>query len=65
MPRLDGLDLASKLRANHKRMMVLLISGTAPDAEIPDYVEFLPKPYNQAALATKVRDLLRRAGTLR
>jgi hypothetical protein len=40
--------------------MVLLISGTDEVlARAPEF-EVLPKPFNEAVLATKVRELLRR-----
>ena len=61
MPRLNGVELARKLRAKHERLLVLMISGSdLVDVDLND-IELLPKPYNQAALATKVRDLLRRS----
>lgn len=64
MPRLNGVELARKLRAKHERLMVLLISGSTPDLDPNDDIEILPKPYNQAELAAKVRDLLRRGSSL-
>ncbi len=61
MPRLNGVELARKLRAKHERLLVLLISGSdVADIDPDDDIELLPKPYNEAALATKVRELLRR-----
>ena len=63
MPRLNGVELARKLRAKHERLLVLLISGCdVLDIDPNDDIELLPKPYNQAMLATKVRELLRRGG---
>jgi two-component system, cell cycle sensor histidine kinase and response regulator CckA len=64
MPRLNGVELARKLRAKHERLLVLLISGSdLQDIDPDDDIELLPKPYNQAALATKVRELLRRGAS--
>ena len=60
MPRLNGSELARRLREKHEKLVVLLISGAdhglAPSADF----EVLPKPYNDAALTHKVRELLRR-----
>lgn len=64
MPGLNGVDLARKLRAKHERLMVLMISGHESDLDPNDDIEFMPKPYNEAVLATKVRDLLRRGAPL-
>lgn len=60
MPGMNGVELARQLRKKHERLMVLLVSGQGPDVDPSDDIEVLPKPYNQAFLATKVRDLLRR-----
>ncbi len=63
MPGLNGIDLARKLRAKHERLMVLLISGKAPDVDPNDDIEILPKPYNEAELAVRVRKLIRRGAS--
>ncbi len=60
MPHLDGVELARRLRAKHKKLMVLLVSGQSPKIESTDHIEVLPKPYNEAVFTNKVRDLLRR-----
>src|SRR5829696_4871564 len=44
MPGLNGIELARRLRAKHKRLMVLLISGKTPDIDPSDDIEILPKP---------------------
>jgi two-component system, cell cycle sensor histidine kinase and response regulator CckA len=61
MPRVNGVELARALRAKHERLMVLMISGSAPDLDPRDAIEMLPKPYNEAILARKVRELLQHA----
>jgi two-component system cell cycle sensor histidine kinase/response regulator CckA len=61
MPYVNGVELARQMRAKDKRLLVLLISGTEPDLDPGDDIEVLPKPYNEALLAAKVRELLRRA----
>jgi two-component system cell cycle sensor histidine kinase/response regulator CckA len=61
MPGLNGLDLARKLRARDQRLTVLMISGSTPDLDPTDDFEVLAKPYNEAVLASKVRELLRHA----
>ena len=64
MPGLNGVELARKMRAKNERLMVLLISGSTPDLDPTDDIEVLPKPYNQAHLSTKVRELLKRGSTI-
>jgi two-component system, cell cycle sensor histidine kinase and response regulator CckA len=61
MPGLNGLDLARKLRAKDQRLTVLMISGSTPDLDPTDDFEVLAKPYNEAVLTSKVRELLRHA----
>lgn len=61
MPRMDGIELARRLRAKHGRLIVLLVSGSDHAADLDEDVEFMPKPFNQADLAVKVRQLLRAA----
>ena len=60
MPRMNGAELARKLKAKHERLMVLVISGSDPQIEAGNHIEVLPKPYNEAVLASKVRALLQR-----
>jgi two-component system cell cycle sensor histidine kinase/response regulator CckA len=62
MPRLNGAELARRLQAKHQRLMVLMISGNDETLARATEFEVLPKPYNEAVLATKVRELLRRGG---
>jgi CheY-like chemotaxis protein len=61
MPRLNGIELARRVRAKHKKLPVLLVSGYSPEVEQEDDIELLPKPYNDDVFATKIRELLRRA----
>ena len=61
MRRMKGVDLARHLKGKHERLSVLLISGAAPEAELDGDIEFMPKPFTQADLAVKVRELLRHA----
>ncbi len=56
MPRLNGVELARRLKAKHERLMVLVISGSDPQIDQADHIEVLPKPYNEAVSAAKVRD---------
>jgi DNA-binding response OmpR family regulator len=62
MPHLNGVELAREMRKKNERLLVLMISGSTPDLAPNDDFEVLPKPYNEARLATTVRQLLRRAG---
>jgi CheY-like chemotaxis protein len=61
MPGLNGLDLARRLRARDQHLTVLMISGSTPDLDPTDDFEVLAKPYNEAVLTSKVRELLRHA----
>jgi two-component system, cell cycle sensor histidine kinase and response regulator CckA len=60
MPRMSGVDLASRLRTQHPGMRVLYMSGYT---EIPLSLEeargsFLQKPFTPSALLEAVRDAL-------
>ncbi|MEO5821723.1 MAG: response regulator [Vicinamibacteraceae bacterium] len=59
MPRMGGLELFERLRAQGVTTHVLLMSGYAAEATVlgrlPDGVAFLPKPFTIAQLAAGVR----------
>jgi two-component system, cell cycle sensor histidine kinase and response regulator CckA len=59
MPRMGGLELFDRLRAEGTTARVLLMSGYAAEAAVrgrlPDGVPFLPKPFTIAQLAAGVR----------
>jgi CheY-like chemotaxis protein len=62
MPGLSGRELASRVRALRPSIKVVFMSGYAADA-VPDLAElgesgFLPKPFSENALTTKVREVL-------
>ena len=63
MPRMDGQELAKRLRARQPGLKVLFTSGY-PNEVIADYgvlpegEDFLQKPFTGADLASKVRELL-------
>jgi two-component system cell cycle sensor histidine kinase/response regulator CckA len=62
MPGMNGRELASRVRAVRPSIKVVFMSGYAADAA-PDLAEvgasgFLPKPFSEKALATKVREVL-------
>ena len=60
MPRVNGSELTRRLREKHEKLVVLLISGADHGlGNGPDF-HVLPKPYNEAVLTHKVRELLRR-----
>jgi DNA-binding response OmpR family regulator len=61
MPRLNGAELARRLKAKHEKLKVLVISGSDHGMQPSDDLEILTKPYNEAVLAAKVRELLRRS----
>ncbi len=59
MPRMNGRDLTAYLRSRHPHLKYLFVSGYAgPLAPRGADVHFLPKPFSQASLATKVREAL-------
>ena len=60
MPRVNGSELARRLREKREKLIVLLISGGDQLLAGTADFEVLPKPYNEVALTHKVRELLRR-----
>jgi pilus assembly protein CpaE len=68
MPELNGIELTSRLRGNHRTagVPILMFSemGAPPDA-LAGYAvgadDYLPKPFELAILEAKVQSLLRRA----
>jgi two-component system, cell cycle sensor histidine kinase and response regulator CckA len=65
MPRVNGFDLASRIRTYHSRIKVLYMSGNAGSVDVSEKVTqdgsaFLQKPFSPHALATTIRDLLDR-----
>ena len=66
MPRMNGRELASKLRASRSNLPVLFISGYTDDEMvrrglIEPSTPFLSKPFTPEVLAAKVRELLDQA----
>ena len=70
MPELNGIELTSRLRANHRTagVPILMFSelGGAPDA-LAGYAagadDYLPKPFELEILEAKVQSLLRRSAS--
>jgi PAS domain S-box-containing protein len=63
MPRMNGPELAERVRAMHPEMKVLFTSGytynvIAHHGIVNDGMNFLPKPYTIRALAEKVKQVL-------
>lgn len=61
MPRMDGPEMAAKIRERYPDMRVIFISGYAEEAfrdRLTYDAHFLPKPYNLQQLATKVKQVL-------
>ena len=71
MPELNGIELTSRLRGNHRTagVPILMFSemGAPPDA-LAGYAvgadDYLPKPFELAILEAKVQSLLRRSAGL-
>ncbi len=68
LPRMNGRELAARVRSLRPDIAVLFSSGYAADlvdrGALEPPVEFLEKPFSLDALATKVRELLRRSNIL-
>ena len=63
MPHMNGRAVADRLLQGRPDMKVLFVSGYAEDAisdrgVLQDGVNFLQKPFEPAALAARVRDIL-------
>jgi FixJ family two-component response regulator len=62
MPRMGGLELLERLRADGLTTPVLLMSGYAADAaghsRLPEGAPFLAKPFTIAQLAAGVRQAI-------
>jgi len=64
MPKMDGPEMAAKIRERHPEMKVIFISGYTEEAfrdRLSHDVHFLPKPYNLKQLAAKVKQVLEAA----
>lgn len=64
MPRMNGRDLAEKIKQNHPEISVLFMSGYTDDiisrhGVLEENVHFLGKPFTPAKLAVKVRKALK------
>jgi signal transduction histidine kinase/ligand-binding sensor domain-containing protein/CheY-like chemotaxis protein len=64
MPRMGGLDLATRLRMRHPGLRVVFMSGYADRvvaAQLPAGAPMLHKPFTPNVLAQRVHDVLRAA----
>jgi two-component system cell cycle sensor histidine kinase/response regulator CckA len=64
MPKMDGPEMASKIRERYPTMKVIFISGYTEEAfrdRLTHDVHFLPKPYNLKQLAAKVKQVIEAA----
>ncbi|MDX2093918.1 MAG: ATP-binding protein [Kofleriaceae bacterium] len=63
MPRMGGRDLALALRQHRPRLRILFMSGYTAETELLDglaHAELIGKPFRPQALASKIREMLRR-----
>jgi PAS domain S-box-containing protein len=63
MPRMGGIELARRLRAERPRLRVLHVSGYVEpalreEASVPPHSSFLHKPFPPETLVRKVREIL-------
>lgn len=58
MPRIDGLELARRVRVHHPKMPILLITGYTGTTEEVHEFPVLAKPFGQASLAEAVNALI-------
>jgi CheY-like chemotaxis protein len=63
MPRMGGMELAAKLRAEYPRIKILLMSGYSTEVIARQGVfepgtMFIAKPFTPSVLARKVREAL-------
>lgn len=59
MPRMDGADLARRLRADYPEIAVLLITGYTGSTEDTLHLPRLAKPFGQAGIAAALAALVR------
>jgi DNA-binding response OmpR family regulator len=69
MPRLDGIQLAHRLRDEHPTLPILFVSGYQQDPHslvfAPDQpTSFLQKPYTMKVLYTRLEQMFQRWGSL-
>jgi CheY-like chemotaxis protein len=57
MPRMDGAELAAKIRAVHPEMPILLITGYTGSTDEAANLPRLAKPYSQADLAHSLAEV--------
>ena len=57
---LDGLDLVRQVHERWPNVLLLVTSGglSIADADIPDDGRFVPKPYREGDLLSKVSDMI-------
>ena len=63
MPRMNGKEVAERLRSIYPEMRVLYVSGYTADAidqhgVLETGIQFLQKPFTPLVLANRVRELL-------
>jgi PAS domain S-box-containing protein len=65
MPGMSGLDLARSLALRHPDIRVLIVSGYSKHNQLPASMHFLPKPFTDTELLSKVREVLDAPESLR
>jgi two-component system, cell cycle sensor histidine kinase and response regulator CckA len=60
MPFMGGAELARHLRARHKTLKLLCISGYPGGSDLEFSEDFLAKPFSRDELLAKVREILDR-----
>jgi CheY-like chemotaxis protein len=60
MPGISGPELDKMILARWPHIKVIAMSGRPRDPELPDEVEFLPKPFRGATLVATIEGVLNR-----
>jgi two-component system, cell cycle sensor histidine kinase and response regulator CckA len=58
MPGMSGVELAQAVRACQRDVRVLIVSGYSKHKQLPSAMHFLSKPFTEAELLGKVREVL-------
>ena len=58
MPSMSGPETDKIILARWPHIRIIAMSGRPPVADLPDEVDFIPKPFKGADLVTKIKNVL-------